>query len=167
MKRLFNFNKKAVAVGASVGLALGLSGMAIAYWTTGGDGSGSATGGVPTSNLTIDASVATALIPAGDPEAVVLHVTNPNVYSVDLAGDTASIVPGSIECAGTSVSDTWFTLAGNPIGGTTVVAAHGSNVSVSDSGLTLAMNDDPANDQDVCQGAAVTFSLHVVSETTH
>ncbi len=40
MKRFFS--KKAVAVGLSFGVALGISGMAFAYWTSSGTGSGTA-----------------------------------------------------------------------------------------------------------------------------
>lgn len=167
MKRLFNFNKKAAAIGASVGLAIGLSGMAIAFWTTGGTGSGSATGGVPTSNLTIDANVdsSTPLILAGDAQPVDLTVTNGNPYTVDLYGDTATIDTGSIYCGATNVPDSWFTLSSGTITNTSVTPADNTaHAQTGHSGLTLKMNDVNA-DQDACQGAAITFNVTVASET--
>lgn len=156
-----------VGVGSAIAVAAAGGIVAYAFWTTGGAGSGSASTGTPSSNLTINASETAPLVLNGTAGAVTLSVTNPNNYSVDLAGDTASIVSGSIKCGSTSVPDTWFTLSPSKIGGSSVIAAGASNSPVSDSGLTLALNDDPSNDQDACQGASVTFSLHVASETGH
>ena len=163
-------SKKAVAVGLVAGLALGVSGVAFAFWTTGGSGSGSASTSAPTSNLTVDANVPTALSLAGTAQAVDLTVTNPNAYTVDLNGDTATIDTGSIECKiGTNpavgVPDSWFTLSSNAISNTSVTPADNTaHAQSGDSGLTLKMNDVNA-DQEACQGAAVTFSIHVQIET--
>jgi hypothetical protein len=166
-------NKKAIAVGLSVGLALGLTGVAAAYWTTGGTGSGSATTDTPTSNLTVNANVATALDLAGTAQAVDLSVINPNAYSVDLKGDTATINTGSITCqigsaTATSVPDSWFTLSSGAITNTSVTPAHQTTAlaQTGHSGLTLTMNDVNA-DQDACQGATVAFTITVSSETGH
>lgn len=52
MKRLFKFNKKTATVGLAFGLAIGASGVAIAFWTSSGSGTGSATNATATA-LTI------------------------------------------------------------------------------------------------------------------
>ncbi len=163
--------KKPVAVGLAAGLALGLSGVAFSYWTTGGSGSGAATTSAPTSNLTVDANVADALDLAGTAQAVDLSVTNPNDYSVDLKGDTASIDTGSITCTigtgdPTSVPDSWFTLSNGAISNDSVTPANQSTplAQTGHSGLTLKMND-VNEDQDACQGATVAFTITVGSET--
>lgn len=52
MKRLFRFNKKTATVGLAFGLAVGASGVAIAYWTSSGSGTGSAVNATAT-GLTI------------------------------------------------------------------------------------------------------------------
>ena len=162
-------SKKAVAIGLSVGLALGLTGVAFSYWTTGGSGSGSATTSTPTSNLTIDANVATPLDLAGAAQDVDLTVTNPNAYTVDLEGDTATIDTNSITCDDGSgpvaVPDSWFTLSSGTITNTSVTPADNApHAQTGPSGLTLKMNDVNA-DQDACQNATVAFDITVASET--
>jgi hypothetical protein len=163
--RLFNSKKKAlVAAGISIVAVAGIATGAVAFWTTGGSGSGSATTGTPSSNLTINADGPTGLVPDGVAQDLTLHVTNPNGYSVDLFGDTVSITSGSIKCGTTTVDDSWFTLDANSVTSHTTIAANDSG-DVTPSGVTLKMNDDVTHDQDVCQGATVSFSLTVASET--
>ena len=171
MKR-FTFKKKAIAVGLAAGLIAGAGGAAFAYWTTGGAGAGSATTSAPTSNLTVDANVGTALVLAGTAQPVDLSVTNPNGYSVDLAGDHATIDTNSITCqigtnAAVQVPDSWFTLSSGAITNTSVTPASQNTplAQTGHSGLTLKMNDDVAADQDACQGATVAFTITVSSET--
>ena len=62
---------------------------AYAYWTTGGSGSGSATAGTTTNNLTIASPLVTGITP-GSSTPVTVTVTNPNSYSVHV--DTVSTV---------------------------------------------------------------------------
>ena len=159
---IFSITKKKIAVGAAVA-TFGVGGVvAFAYWTTGGSGSGTATAGQGLSNLGINASVATPMVLNGGAQAVALSVTNGNGYHVDLVGDTAAA--SNYACNGTAVASTWFTLSSAAIGGTTVIPAGASGFAVTDSGLTLTMNDLATVDQDICQGAAITFSLAVTAE---
>lgn len=163
MRRLVT--KKWIAVAVAVPV-LALSGIvAYAFWTTGGTGSGTASTTKPTSNLTVTVSVPTAMTLAGSPEPVdIVSVNNPNGYSVDLQGDTPSI--NTISCGVTAVPNAWFTLSSGTISDTTVYPAGAltTNAVPPASGLTLQMNDVNA-DQDVCQGATVTFTISVGSET--
>ena len=171
MRRLFTRKKIAVAAAAAALVAGGV--VAYGFWTTGGTGSGTATGGVPTSNLVVTVTVpaSTPLVLNGTPQAVnIVSVDNSsNAYSVDLKGDTATIDSGSIKCGSTTVDNDWFTLSSGTISDGTVYPASTltTNASPPASGLTLKMVDDTTEDQDACQGAAITFSIHVVSETGH
>jgi hypothetical protein len=163
MRRLITKKRIAVAIAVPV-VALG-GVVAYAFWTTGGTGSGTASTTSPTSNLIVTVSVPTAMVLAGSPEAVdIVSVNNINGYSVDLMGDTASI--NTISCGGNPVSTAWFTLSTGTITDTTVYPASATTTNgvPPASGLTLQMNDVNA-DQDACQGAAVTFTILVHSET--
>jgi hypothetical protein len=72
----FSTKTKLASAAAAGAMAVAGAGVAFAYWTTGGTGDGTGTVGSSTSNLTVDASVATALIPGGDSEPVALSVDN-------------------------------------------------------------------------------------------
>ncbi len=157
-------SKKLAIAAVSTVATVSVASAAFAYWTTGGSGSGSASVGSATSNLTIDASQQTAadrLIPAGSAVALKLTVDNGNGYSVALKDHTVSIDAGSVKCGVTTVPDSWFSLDSNKISAADVIAAHGDNVVVNSSGVTIKMNDDTSTNQDVCQGADLSFSLHV------
>jgi hypothetical protein len=165
MRRLITKKRIAVAIAVPV-VALG-GVVAYAFWTTGGTGSGTASATNPTSNLTVTVSVPAAMTLAGSAEPVdIVSVNNPNGYSVDLQGDKASI--DTISCGGTTVSSTWFTLSNGTITDATVYPASATttNAVPPASGLTLQMNDVNA-DQDVCQGAAIAFTITVASESGH
>ena len=155
-------SKKLAALAIAAGVAVTAS-AAFAYWTTGGSGSGSATGGADLNNLTIVASqdvAADRLIPEGSAVSLQLAVTNINDYSVALHGHDVSITADSLMCDTTPVPDSWFSLREDTISNNDVVGAN-SSATLAASGVTLEMNDDSTLNQDVCQGAAVTFSLSV------
>lgn len=157
-------NKKVVAgLAAAIVTVVGI-GTAYAFWTTGGSGSGTAATGSPTSNLTVTASGPTGLVPDGVSQELALHVANPNDYSVTLEDDTVAIDAGSIKCGDTTVPDAWFTLDDSTITSTDVIPANDEGDLTSPTGVSLQMNDLPVN-QDVCQGAAVSFDLTVTSAT--
>ena len=157
---------KIVATVGGAALVVTTAGTAYAWWTTTGTGTGSATAGTVSQNLTLTASQVTAadrLYPGGSAVAVQIAVSNPNTYSVSLSGTHAAITPGSVKCGSTVVPDAWFTLASNTISDATVVpaaadATHPGTGTLSPSGVTVQFNDAAA-DQNACKGAAVSFSL--------
>jgi hypothetical protein len=161
--KIFSSKKRVAAIGALTAITLAGGGMAVAYWTTGGGGTGSALAGTAADNLVITASGGlTELYPGGPAEKLALSVKNvENTYSVQLTNQTVTITPGSVMCNTTAVDDTWFTLADATIDSTTIVAAGATATLAPESGVTLQMNNDPDHSQDVCQGANVTFSLTV------
>ena len=166
MKKIFSSKKRVAAIGVITAATMVGGGMAVAYWTNGGSGTGSATAGTTSDNLIITGSVPTSeaagqgLVPGGTAQALLLNVNNPNTYSVQLTNQTVSIVPGSITCDLTEVGDSWFTLAATTIRSETVVGAERS-ADLDPSGVTLQMIDLPTVDQNDCKDAAVAFDLTV------
>ena len=79
-------NKKLVAAGVGTALALALGGVALAYWTTTGAGSGSATNAASNGTVVLHATFADGLTP-GASETV--------TYTADNAG-TSSLYVGTI-----------------------------------------------------------------------
>lgn len=158
---------KKVAVAAVVPAVAASGIVAYAFWTTGGHGAGFAAGGVPTSNLTVNGQVdPPPLVLNGPPQNVSLAVNNPNNYSVDLKGDSVTMVAGSLACGGTPVPNAWLNLNGVITSPTTVPAGGAAPLS-NPTGVTASLVDDPGMDQDVCQGAPITFQIIVASETGH
>ncbi|MDT0168088.1 hypothetical protein [Pseudarthrobacter sp. BRE9] len=137
------------------------AGTAYAYWTAGGTGSGSAAAGTM-QTVTVDALVAgdnprTALIPGGSAD-VVLRLTNPNPYAVQVYSITAN-GPATADAAhpGCTTTGVSFTGTTAPLSPATSVAANSSTL------LTLpgsAVMDTTS--LAACQGA--TFSLPVTAE---
>lgn len=137
------------------------TGTAYAYWSATGSGSGSATAATM-QTVTVDALVAgdtpkTTLIPGGSAD-VVLHLTNPNpydvqVYSVAPNGPAAADAnhPG---CTTTGVS---FTGTTAPLSPATYVAANSSALITLPGAAAMDTTSLAA-----CQGA--TFSLPVTVE---
>lgn len=148
--------KVAVLTGV-LSLAIG-AGTAYAYWITDGSGSGSAAAGTM-QTVTVDALVpgdtpATTLIPGGTAD-VVLRVTNPNPYSVQVYSVTNNGTPTADNahpsCATTGVT---FASSPGPLSPGVSIAANSSALVT----LPGAASMD-ATSQSACQGA--TFHLPV------
>lgn len=150
---------KAVALAGL--LATAGAGTAYAYWTGTGSGSGSATAGTMQA-VTIDVLVAgdnpkTALIPGGSAD-VVLRLTNPNPYPVQVYNVTAN-GPAAADaahpgCATTGVS---FRAPAAPLSPATYVAANSTALITLPGAAAMDTTSLPA-----CQGAS--FSLPVTTE---
>lgn len=150
---------KAVALAGTI-IAAG-AGTAYAYWGTNGTGSGSATAATMQA-VSVDALVAgdspkTALVPGGTAD-VVLRLTNPNPYSVQVYSVTASGAATAdsahSDCTTTGVR---FTGTAAPLSPATYVAANSS--------ILLTLPGTAAMDTTslaACQGA--TFSIPVTVE---
>ncbi|HEY8699375.1 MAG TPA: hypothetical protein VIM08_00205 [Arthrobacter sp.] len=148
--------KVAVLTGV-LSLAIG-AGTAYAYWATDGSGGGSAGAG-DMQTVTVDALVsgdtpASTLVPGGTAD-VVLGVTNPNPYSVQVYSvtnnGTATADNAHPSCTTTGVS---FTDPASPLSPAVSIAANSSTLVT----LPGAASMD-ATSQSACQGA--TFHLPV------
>jgi hypothetical protein len=144
--------KRNVGVLAVVAV-LALAGMAIAYWTTSGEGSGS--GSVASSNgkLTLAGTITESLTPGG---SSTVKFTASNAGSSSLSVGTIHAVVSIDEAhtnAGCKASD--FTI-GDTVENQ-VIAAHATGVELAKEG-SIAMADTSEN-QDACQGATVSLAL--------
>ncbi len=143
-----------VALGCTVALAV--AGVALAYFTSSGSGTGTASVG-SSSAVTLHASITGNLYP-GSSSPVSFTVDNPS-SGVQRVG-TVSLSSITVDVAHSSCSTTIgggnpdFTMAAVPVN---QVFQSGSGQSVGATG-TLAMNETGAN-QDACQGATLTLHL--------
>ncbi len=139
------------------GLAL-IGGVAFAFWTQGGTGTGSAKTGT-TTDITVNqtGSAITGLAPGVSPVGLSGDFDNPNtatvhVTTVEVTVDSVTQAPGaSGDC---DASD--YVITGSPMSVPQDLAA-GDNVG-SWSGATIGFNNKAAVNQDGCKGATVTLS---------
>lgn len=149
-------NRKRTFVALGCVCALTAAGVAVAYFTSSGAGTGSASVG-SSSAVTLHASISSALYP-GSSSPVTLTVDNPasgvqRVGTVSLA--SISVDAGHSGCSTTiSGGNPDFSMSPVPVN---QVFPPGNGQSVSATG-TLAMNETGVN-QDACQGATLTLHL--------
>jgi len=148
--------KKRALTALGITCALAITGGAIAYFTTTGSGTGTATVG-SSSAVTLHATVSSTLYP-GASSSVSFTVDNPSSGSQRVGTISLSSISAD---AGHSGCSTVIT-GGNPDFTMPAVAvnkvfASGNGLSVTPTG-TLTMNETGVN-QDACQGATLTLNL--------
>ena len=118
---------------------------AYAYWTTGGSGSGTATVGTTTDNLTI-ASPPVAGITPGSSTPVTVTLTNPNSYSVHVDAVSTAITTSVPGCLPTDLA----------------FPAKAMNTTIAPLATASFTQDlvftDTAVNQDPCKGATITLT---------
>lgn len=152
--QLITRRRTLIALGGTCALAV--AGIALAYFTSTGSGTGTAKVG-SSSAVTLHATISSSLYP-GSSSPVALTVDNPSSGSQRVG--TVSLASISVD-AGHSTCSTTIS-GGNPdftMAAVTVnkVFGPGNGQSVTPSG-TLAMNETGLN-QDACQGATLTLNL--------
>ncbi len=147
-------SKKTFALVATTTAAvLAGSGIAVAYWTTTGSGTGSATAGT-TSVLTVaQTSSPAGLYPGGPASQLDISVTNPGTAAARITTLTAT--PTSTDKPGCNAAD--FDVQVTGIAATTI--APGATTPFTNVG-TVALTETGVN-QDACKGAVVTISYSV------
>jgi hypothetical protein len=145
--------KKRTITALAVVAVLAIAGAAFAYWTATGSGEGS--GSVASSNgtITLHGTISDQLVPGG---SSAVKLTADNAGSSSLSVGTVHAVVSIDEAhanAGCKASD--FTIADTVEN--QVIAAHASGVALAHDG-TVSMTDSSEN-QDACQGAAVSLAL--------
>jgi len=146
---------------ATTGVLVLSAGVAFAYWTAGGTGTGSAATGTQSGSLTVNqTSTVSAMGPGVAAQPLSGNFDNPNAGPVYVGTVTVSIasVTKADGVNGTcDASD--YTLTGAAMSvGTEVPAGTGKG---SWSGATIAFNDKPAVNQDACKGATVNLAYTV------
>lgn len=145
-------HKKSLKV-ALIALAsvLVVAGAAFAYWTAAGSGSSTATTGTVTGITVNQTSTVSGLAPGLAPQALSGNFDNPNAGPVYVASVTATVTGTSVPTCDASN----YTIAGTA----TVNAQIASGSAVGSwTGLTIAFNNKPAVNQDVCKGATVNIA---------
>ena len=154
------FPRKALVAGGLVA-TIAIGGIAFAFFTNAGTGSGTASVGT-SSTVTLAGTITGTLYPAGAPASVSVLVTNPGsgsqyVGSVTLASITTDAAHSACDLS-VSGANRAFTMADISVASTlTKSGTAGDHTTVSGS---LQMNDTGIA-QDTCQGAPLT--LHFTS----
>jgi hypothetical protein len=102
--RVPRFKKKFIAIVVASGLVLGAGGIAAAYFTASGSGTGSATVGRPTAFTITQFATFGTLGPGGTPQTLTFHIANTYLSKQHLSTVTATLVAaitGNIETATT------------------------------------------------------------------
>lgn len=142
---MFSTRKSKVLTAAACGVVLGAGGLASAYWTGGGAGSGTSSVAASPASLVIAQAAVTGLMPGGS-KALSGTITNPNPNTGIKVG---SVTPGAVTVSAGLPAD--YTVTGTAA----VNAIVPKNGSIAWSGLTLNMADTAVN-QDAAKGATVT-----------
>jgi hypothetical protein len=153
--RKFSKRKVAATIAITAILVGGGGAAAIAYWSAGGTGTGSATTGTSSSITVNETAPIGNLTPGGTTVALSGTFTNLNSGPVTITSVTATITGTSVSgCLASDYSLSNAGVATVPSGATSVLS--GTNVGAW-SGLTLSMANTALN-QNACKGATVNIS---------
>ena len=156
MKKILSSKKRVTAIGVLTAATMLGGGMAVAYWTSTGSGTGEATVGSAGDNISVSGTVAGTLSPGGPAATVSFTATNPENFSQKLTTiHLDSIDADDAGCA--TVLGTDFSMADVTVGADGELGALDANVDLTDQG-TLEMLDSGVN-QDDCQGATLTLNF--------
>ncbi|HMH58847.1 MAG TPA: hypothetical protein VK537_06675 [Galbitalea sp.] len=145
--------RKVAATIAITAILIGGGGAAaIAYWSAGGTGSGTALTGTSTAISAVQTSTVTSIVPGSAAQTLSGNFNNPGTSPAWVTSVTASI--GSVTLVGTGTCDaTDYTLTGAAMTvGAEVASGTGKGAWT---GATIAFNDKAATNQDACKGATV------------
>jgi hypothetical protein len=158
--RKYSKRKIAATIAITAILVGGGGAAAIAYWSAGGAGSGTATTGTSTGLTAVQTSTITGITPGSAAQTLSGNFTNTNSAPSYVTSVTASIsaVTKAVGAPAGSCSAADYTLTG-------AVMAVGATVPVgvaqgSWTGATLAFNNTAAL-QDGCKGATVTIAYAI------
>jgi hypothetical protein len=145
-----NLSKKAKTIIAGAAIAgLASAGGAYAYWTSIGEGTGTAGTAASALNLVISGDPAAGIKPGGSVVVPVI-VNNPNSFKVNVGTVSASITTSDGQCI---PADFHFTLG--PVNALITTGNHAYTGS-------LSMDDTTVN-QDACKNAIITLTYSSTS----
>jgi hypothetical protein len=146
---------------AGVVIALAIAGTAIAYWTAGGSGTGSASAAGAQTPLTANQTTTlSAMYPGDSPQTISGNFDNPNSGPIQVSTVTVSI-SSVTKAAGAPVGTcdaTDFTLANAAMAVNAEIAP--GNAKGSFTGATIRFNDKGTS-QDGCKGATVNLAYAI------
>jgi hypothetical protein len=142
MATLKHRSRRTVTLLVAGGLTLAGTGVAFAYWTAQGTGTGTATTGESTAFVIEGGTSANPLFPGGPAELVPFTVTNP--------GDASQVLSTISVYVGTAVDDTWST-----------EAAGGDTDGCHRADFTVRILDAPSYTAPIAAGATVTGNAEI------
>ncbi len=157
MFRRFTRSKARIVVSLGVLAAIGIAGVAIAYFTTTGSGTGTATVGSSTALTITQTGSVTGLTPGGPSQPVAYTIANPSANGNQSLGvvsaTVSSVTPvGANTCATSNFTTSPASAAVGTINsGSTFTSAAATEP-------TVQMTETGTN-QDGCQGATVNLTL--------
>ena len=143
------------------GLIIAGTGTAVAYWTTGGHGTGTATVGTA-KNLIITQTPVTGLIP-GRPAALAGIIGNPSSFDVNLTHQALTVIPTIDRKHSKCRVDANFRFVAPRILDMVVKAGGTARFG----GGSIMLLNLPKVDQWVCQGATVTLDYQLNGGALH
>jgi hypothetical protein len=156
-------SKRAIAVTVVGALAVIGTGIgAFAYWTSGGAGTGSATGGTSVNDLQVTGTATVALTP-GNSSPVTFVAGNPEAFPQTISTIHLVKVDGVTGCGGlntsaaTTTSGADFWMVDVPVPTTDGQIAAGATGQGLVTGGTLHMNNLTTQSQDACKTAILTL----------
>jgi hypothetical protein len=154
--KLLNTTKKKVAIGAAAVAILATSGIAAAYWTQGGTGTGSASTGDTVAVEVLQDSSVTGLYPGGPAGDLSGTIKNDNAHPVTVAEITAVVSDVTMDSGADPLLPD-CTTADFEIGGTSGPYVVDEDDTTAWSGLTVKMLDNGLN-QDNCKNASIEIT---------
>jgi hypothetical protein len=151
------FSKKTKIAVVTAALVVGASGTAFAYWTQVGSGTGSAGTGTTVAVVVNQTNTVTGLYPGGPAQALSGTFDNSNAAAVTVGVVSATVTATSI----TNCLPAWYSITGTGLPATQILP-NGTAVG-NWSGLTVAMINTPATNQDVCKTASITITYAVAA----
>ena len=160
--RKFSKRKIAATIAITAILVGGGGAAAIAYWTSGGSGTGSAATGTSVSIIANQTSVVTNLVPGGAAQTLSGNFINNSGQSVFVNKVTATI--GTITQA-TGATGTCSASDYSLVGGVMNVGTSGTLIATGTSGAwggaTLQFANSTTANQDGCKGATVAINYAI------
>ena len=151
------YSKRTIAAVAAVTVAG--SGLAYAYWTAGGSGTGSATTAADAAALVIkQTSTVTAMAPGVAAQPLSGVIDNPNNEAVFVGGVTATVTVATAPAAVGTCDATDYTLV-QPTRLDRQIPA--GNAAATWSGGSIAFNNKLGTNQNGCKGATVTLTYSI------
>jgi hypothetical protein len=153
--------RKRLVLIVTAALLLTGGGIAFAYWSAGGSGTGSATTGTSVAITANQTSTVTNMRPGDSAQTLSGTFTNTNTGPVYVASVVASIssVDKAVGAPSGTCDATDYTLANATM---TVNAEVASGTGVGAwTGATIKFNDKVATNQDACKGATVNLAYTV------
>ena len=157
---MFTLTKKRTTAILAILGAVAAASAAIAYWTAGGSGTGSATTGTNVALTAVQTSTVTNMYPGDTAQTLSGNFNNPNAslsYVATVTASIASVTKATLAVAGTcDASD--YTLAATVMTvGADVLAGTAKGAWT---GATIKFNNKGTN-QDQCKGATVNLAYAI------